>query len=513
MAEREWREASDMRQSTLTLVAILAIAAVLRFWGLGSGLPFAPGVDEPEVMNRAVIMMKTGDFNPHFFDYPSLYIYVQLLAATVQFLLGATAGTWRSLNDVGAADFYFWGRAVTATLGVLTVLLVYLAGMRWGTRHALFAATLMAVVPLHVRESHFVLTDVPVTFFVALTFVLTLRAGERERASAFAWAGVAAGLAAATKYTGAIVFMLPLIGAWMTLGVKPSRTSGALAALGGFFGAYVVAAPYTILDLPAFLNGYATLAGSYSGTQTVPGWEVAAKHLRTTLSWPATLAVVGGIIFGIVRAVRGPGRLRWTMAVTFPIVYFWFVSRQSLIFGRYLLPVLPFICVLAGAAIVSGVSLLRRYEIPRALRTGLITGLTLLALLPPAINATGWNRNHARTSTIELAYRWITTHLPPAASIVIECKRFELPPNRYAVTVVRQLRERQYADYLASGADYLVASSQCYGTYLEQPQNHPVEYAEYMRLFEQGREVQRFTPGENHPGPEIRVVRIAGEGE
>jgi hypothetical protein len=40
-----------------------------------------------------------------------------------------------------------------------------------------------------------------------------------------------------------------------------------------------------------------------------------------------------------------------------------------------------------------------------------------------------------------------------------------------------------------------------------------VEYAEYMRLFEQGREVQRFTPDENHPGPEIRVVRIAGEWE
>ena len=38
----------------------------------------------------------------------------------------------------------------------------------------------MAVMPLHVRESHYVLTDVPVTFFVTLTFLLSLRAHERQ---------------------------------------------------------------------------------------------------------------------------------------------------------------------------------------------------------------------------------------------------------------------------------------------------------------------------------------------
>jgi predicted membrane-bound mannosyltransferase len=170
-----------MRQSTLTLVAILAVAAVLRFWGLGAGLPYATGVDEPEIMNRAVIMMKTGDFNPHFFDYPTLYIYVQLVASTIQFLLGATAGTWRALDRRAGDGLLPVGPGDHGVARRPDGLLVYLAGMRWGTRHALFAATLMAVMPMHVRESHYVLTDVPTTFFVALAFVLTLRAGEHER--------------------------------------------------------------------------------------------------------------------------------------------------------------------------------------------------------------------------------------------------------------------------------------------------------------------------------------------
>ena len=151
-------------------------------------------------MSRVVQMMRTGDFNPHFFDYPGLYFYVQLGVAVLRFLVGATTGEWTALDQVDDGNFYLWGRAVTAILGTLTVVLVYRIGMRWGARHAALAAGLMAVMPLHVRESHYVLTDVPVTFFVTLTLLLTLGAHERERAPSFAWAGAAAGLAAATKY-------------------------------------------------------------------------------------------------------------------------------------------------------------------------------------------------------------------------------------------------------------------------------------------------------------------------
>src|SRR5262245_45651632 len=248
-----------MRQSMITLGIIVALAAMLRFVALGSGIPFNIGVDEPEIMDRAVRMMKTGDFNPHFFDYPGLYFYVQLAVATLRFIVGATMGNWTSLDQVDTADFYLWGRAVTALLGTLTVVLVYQVGMRWGTRYAALAAGLMAVMPLHVRESHYVLTDVPLTFFVTLALLLTLRAHERERAIDFAWAGAAAGLAAATKYPGALSLLLPIIAVWMTLGTKPSRLVGSLAVLAGFAVAFLVAAPYTLLDLPAFLNGYAHL--------------------------------------------------------------------------------------------------------------------------------------------------------------------------------------------------------------------------------------------------------------
>jgi 4-amino-4-deoxy-L-arabinose transferase-like glycosyltransferase len=515
MAEREWREASDMRQSTGMFAAVIAIAAILRFWALSAGIPYALGVDEPELMDRALQMMRSGDFNPHFFHYPGFYIHLQLVVACLRFLAGATSGQWRSLDDVASDDFYLWGRALTALLGTLTVWLVYRIGTRWGARYALLAAMSLAVMPMHVRESHYVLTDVPVTFFVTLTFLLALRAHERERAGAFAWAGAAAGVAAATKYPGVLALVLPLAAVWMTPATHPSRIAGALATGGAAIAGFLIAAPYTVLDLPGFLNGYGHLAGYYAAKPPAePAWLLYLKHLRLNLSWPALLLAGVGLVLGALRAARGPGRVRWILAVIFPLVYFWFISKQTLVFGRYLLPLVPFVCVLVSVAVLGGVSLLRRFDIPRSVRTALVAGLTVAALLPSAFRAIAFDRNLGRQSTVEQAYEWITKNVPRGSAVAIETRALLLSgdyraanfPRLISDHLTREPRERAY--YVSEGYDYLIASSQQFGPVFEAPQRHPKEYSAYMRLFEQSTEVIRFPPSEEHPGPELRVYKL-----
>jgi len=509
VVEREWREASDMRQSTLTLAAVLMVAALLRFWALDSGIPSTLGVDEPQIMARSVAMMKAGTLNPGgFFDYPGLYLYVQMAVACVRFLAGAMTGKWRTLNDVGPIDFYLWGRAVTALFGTLTVLVVYRIGLRWGSRYALLAAALMAVAPLHVRESHYVLTDVPMAFFVALTFLFSLGAHEQPTARTFAKAGAAAGLAAATKYPGAIALLMPLLALWMTAGTRPWRRAGTLATVGAAAAAFLIAAPYTILDLPGFLNGFATLAAGYAGAPPPePGWLLYLKHLRINLHWPALLLLAAGMALAVVRIVRGPGRVRWTLAIAFPLVYYYSIASQTLIFARYLLPLTPFLCVLIAAAVVSGVSLLRRFEIPRAVRTALIAGLTVAVLFPLVMQAIGFNRLISRRGTMDAAYSWIADNLPEGSQVMGETGRLILPPA-YRFSHIRQLRERPIHDYRERGVEYLIASSESYGRYLSEPHKYPREYAEYMQLFGQARELVRFTPSNEQPGPEIIILKV-----
>lgn len=508
MAEREWREASDLRSPRVALALVLVSAAVLRYWRLGHGVPYAVSVDEPEIVERALRMMKQGTLNPQFFDYGSLHIYIQLIVSIVRFIAGAVTGAWNSLGEATSASFYVWGRAVVATFGVATVLLVYRIGMRWGARHALLAAALMAVMPLHVRYSHYVLTDIPLTFFIAITMLLALAAHERPVLKLFALAGIAAGLAAAVKYNGGLALIMPLVACWMTPSARPSRLACTLAIVGAAAAAFFIAAPYTLLDLPNFLNRFATLTAEYrnSPAPVEPGEILYLKHLRMQFGTPGILLIAGGLLMGIVRALRGPGRVTWAVALAFPVPYFLVVADQNIIYARYLLPLVPMLCVLAAAAVISGVSLLRRYRFPRGVRTALIAGLTLALLAPPAITAVGFNRMISQRSTVDEAYEWMKANIPRGSTIVLEGGHFVLADFRHRP--IPQLRFRTYEDYADDNVDYLVASSHRYGPYLASPGEFRTEYTEYMTLFSQAHEVARFTPQEGKPGPELRIFRV-----
>lgn len=506
---REWREAIDMRPSKLGLAAILVGAAVLRLWGLGQGIPFAIGVDEPEIIDRVVRMMKTGDLNPHFYDYPGLYIYVQLVVACVNFLVGASMGAWHSLSAMTPADFYLWGRATTAIFGTLTVYLVYQIGLHWGTRHALLAAALFAVMSNHVRESHFVLTDVPATFFVTLAFLLSLRALEKGTPRAFAAAGAVAGLAAATKYYPGVVVLLPLAAAYMSRSSDHSRLRCALTAAGAAAAAFLVGAPFTVLDLPGFLNGFAGVIGAIRpAADAWTGTVISAKHLRIGLGWPGLLLALGGFGLGVVRTFTGPGRARFGLAVMLLVVYLPLVVNRGMIWARYLLPVVPIICLLAAIAIVSGVSLLRRFSIPRWARTALIVALTVSALLPPTVNSIGWVRMHSRVSTQALAYAWIMANIPAGAHIAIETRGLLLPETRFRVEHYGRLIDHDPGSYATEGYDYFISSSQSFGPSFIEPHVRPAEYAAYRRLFDQAIPVFTVEPSGEHPGPELRVFKI-----
>ena len=503
------QERVNVKRARLGLFLALFAAALLRFWALSQGIGFNPGVDEPEVMERAVRMMKTGDLNPHFFDYPGLYMYVETAVSIVRFMVGAMQGKWSSLAHTSTEDFYLWARGMTALLGTLTVWVVYRAGLRWNSQVALLGAVLIAVMPLHVRESHYVLTDVPMTFVMMVTFLLSLRAHERATMGAFALAGMAAGLAGALKYNGILAVVMPLIACALTPRLRGSRILCAMTIVTVMIGAFLVAAPYTLLDLPHFLNQFARLSSEYRMPAVVsePIWLIYLKHLRLALQWPGSLMVIGGFGVGVWRIARDEERLRWVLAVVFPLLYFRFISQQNIIFARYLLPIVPFLSILAAAAVVTFVAWMRRTGVPVRVRHGITIALTIIAIAPPAYRAIGYDANQAKTWTQALAYDWITRELAPGTAIRLEGSVAPKLPAAYKVTYAKQLRMDGTADYAGRGIQYVVASSQVYGQY-DSPAAFPSEYREYQEIFAQTVEVARFTPSTEHPGPELRILKV-----
>jgi len=495
----------------LGLYAALLAALLARVWALNAHLPFSPGVDEPEVMERAVRMMKTGDLNPHFFDYPSLYMYVEAIASTLRFLYGAVQGRWAGLAQAPTEEFYLWGRAVTALLGTATVGLLYRVGLYWNRRTALLAAAMLAVMPLHVRESHYTLTDVPSTFFVTLTLLLSLRAHERATVWAFALAGAAAGLAGATKYNAGLAVIVPLIAAMMTRAASPGRGAALAAALIGMFTAFLAAAPYSILDLPHFLNGFARLASEYRAPANTsdPVWTVYLKQLRNALQVPGSVFVLGGIALGAVRTVWGQERLKWALALVFPLLYFYFVAHQNIVFARYLLPLVPSLALLGAAAVVWIVDTVKRMTVSESARQAITVLLTLLAIVPPAYTSIQFNALESRVWTTEQAYRWIVRTLPGGTTVCIEgTVTFHLPAAYRSTHVIQLRRKGDAAGFQHEGIQYHEAYSQVNGPYIEHPDQFPAEYADYARLFAETKVVAQFAPTQDHPGPELRILRL-----
>ena len=424
MPDRGWRDASIPSGSSL-IVAIVTIAVVLRVWGLGAGGRRGIDAGESDILTRAVTMMKTGDFNPRAYGDPGLAIYLHLPIACGRFLSGVVTGQWRSLQSSNPADFVLWSRGLTAVLGAATVLLLYAVGTRWGHRHALLASALLAVLPSHVRESHYALAAVPATFLVTLTLLLSLIAHERGSLRSFAWVGITAGLALSTKYVAGIVVFLPLVAAAMTpratpsrdlddpkldalsqvagsvserrgprpsLGRRPARLHCVFVVLGTTVVAFLLTAPYTMLDFPAFLNG---LAGMLAATHALAinadnRWLDALAEVRRALGWPGIALAAVGLVLASVRAVRGREQVKWALLVLFPLVYFVLTAGGSANIARSLLPMMPFLCLLAAVAVVEGVSLLHRVGLQHAPRRVLTTALLLALLLPPLVVTITW---------------------------------------------------------------------------------------------------------------------------
>jgi len=133
------------------LIVIIAVALILRLWGVGFGLPELYHADEERIVNHA-LAFGLGDLNPHYFNYPSFSMYLLSLEYGLFLILGRVLGFFSGVADFeklffhDPTYFYLIGRVTSVLLGTATVGLIYLLGKKaYGRGAGLMAAFLMAV--------------------------------------------------------------------------------------------------------------------------------------------------------------------------------------------------------------------------------------------------------------------------------------------------------------------------------------------------------------------------------
>ncbi len=415
-----------------TIWLIFAVALGLRLLGITFGLPeLEARPDEVTLLNLGLGVLD-GRFNPEFFHYGSLLPYVLAAIWSLLLLPARLAGTgWDVvLQDAAMAPdrLIIAGRALVALTGALTVFPVArLAERLAGARAAVPASALMAVAWLHVRDSHFMTTDVPQALLLVWAVWLLVRAVDRpELTRGWLWAGLVAGLATSTKYGGLVMIPL-LLPAWWTVRKSAGQLAsrGVFAWLSGLAIGFLVFTPWALLTPSAFLTDFAYEAFRH-GTSPHGGIDLGlgfTYHFRETLprglGRPLFGAGLAGMVLALVRRPT-PGLLIFG----FPVLYYLTAGDKAVVFLRYMVPVVPFLCVAAGVLICGLASFKWRGRAggsgSETARIGIVIGVLTAAVgLVPATQSLRFGSRISRADTRELTGSWLAANLTAGTTLLV----------------------------------------------------------------------------------------------
>jgi 4-amino-4-deoxy-L-arabinose transferase-like glycosyltransferase len=445
------------------LGALIVLAGGLRLVGIEYGLPFPLlNPDEANIVPRAWRVVHGGGLDPHFFDYPSLLIYLE-------------------------APFQWWQGDPSYLMGRIVLLVVALGGVAaawwlgraaYGNVAGFVAGAFVAVDTTHVVYSRTAVTDVPLTTAVTVALAL-LVLGRLE------WAGLAIGLAASVKYPG-MLLVVPLVVVgrrqWSRLAV-----SGALA-----LAAFALTSPFVLVHA-----GRAWDDARHVQRLAQAGWlgfedDSPAPIAYVERLWdgvgPALIVGVVGLVVALVLRRRADLALG-----SFALVWILQLLTTGAHFDRYTLPLVPVLGALAG-------------------RLRSLAPVTLLLLVVPLTWSVRDASRLTRTDTRVIAHAWIERHIPHGATIAVDPSTpplngfralpLALPgpgrdfdPNRS----VERLRRR--------GARYVLVTGAVTDRVLAARAHYPREAAFYDDLARR-RPLYRLDPGGNRGGPWVAVYRL-----
>ena len=226
--------------------------------------------------------------------------------------------------------------------------------LAYGRTVGILAAGFLTADLLHIRDSHCITTDVPLTFLLALAIFLALRYWQHRAAKRRRCSGLFAGLAASMKYPGGLALLALLLA---HAGRQPGRPPGAassagtrLVAAGLALVGFLPGTPFALITPVAFVRGVLTSCArstrcSSATRRDMPGYLFhLAYSLPEGMGWPVRP--------GARRTRVGGGRPGWREAIllAFPLPYFLVIGTWSSRFERYVLPLLPFLTILAALA-------------------------------------------------------------------------------------------------------------------------------------------------------------------
>lgn len=423
-----------VRLWTTALILLCIGTLFLLFRHIDRTLPYPYHADEGFISGPASKVLVAGELHPERFNYPSLPTYIAAAAMAAGFLRGAAHLEIRDISKLGDVGYPYYqtpramGTARQA-FALLAVICVAMTGLSAGLAFRrpvtiLLAPVILLASPLFFRHSWTYLNvDIVGTSFVMLTLGACLLGAARPSIHQSAVvSGVLAGLATASKYTLALT-ILPVLLAIVLYFPRRRLLSGCVALLAMIAG-FLAAVPYSIVDIPGFLNGlgYETFhyASGHAGFAGEPGLPQLLYYMRHFLS-EFGYGVAAFAVVGLVTFPRADWR-RAAVVVIFPAGLLWLLSSQRVHFTRNALPIQPFVAMFAAFGLVAvhdwiAHAAARRGWAPRRVSVPVLTGLLLVLATLPFRHYVEHLRD--RTDSRNEARDWVAKNLPDNWAIVL----------------------------------------------------------------------------------------------
>jgi len=401
--------------------------------------------------------------DPHWFDYPTLLLYVL-----------APFQAWQDEPS------YLTARLIVVAFGVAAVAAAWWLGRAaYGKAAGFVAAAAVAVETIGVAYSHMAVTDVPMTALIAVSLALAVT-GRLELA------GLAAGLAASAKYP-AVFLVVPLVvaawGKWRRLGYS----------LGIAVVAFLATSPYVLVH-----PHQAWADASRVQRLAREGWLGFEHDSWALFSFTGKLwdgfgpALVIGLI-GLALALYRRTRTDLILA-SFVLAYLVDLLTIRAHFDRYVLPLVPALAALAG-------------------RQRLLAPITLGCLIVPLVWAIGDDVRLTRTDTRVVAHAWIVGHVPPHATVAAESST---PPLEGHPIVGLALPgpgrpfdpDRDVARLRARGVHYVLVTGAIADRVLAARGSDPKEAHFYDELRTRAKRVYHVEAGHGLTGPWVSLYRL-----
>ncbi len=413
----------------LVLVGILLLGAVVRFWGIDFGMPHdLARPDEQHYIGIAFQLLNGGPTTEYFYEYPSLFFYVMAAGLVGFYVLGRLVGVYSGVDDFifqyanDPASLHFMSRGFSAIIGVLTIYGVYKTTRRLfkSEKTGLVGALFMALCYLHVRDSHFGTMDVSMTCLIVASFHFIVKSYDEWNLKNYLLAGLLAGLATSTKYAGAfLVFPMCLLHLFKVLEhnmpffriFMEKRIWGFAAAM--ILG-FLAGTPYFLTEYPKYLYyivNRVDLMDSQSPKIAIGWWYHLKFSLWHGLGWGMYLAAFAGLVLCFIRDWK-----KASILLAFPLTYYLFVGKGYVVFLRYVVPVLPFMCIAATYLVYEVYQFLKEkleYQYVAAL-TGV---LIVIILFQGCYNLLHFNYLITKKDSRELGKEWVEENIPQGSSV------------------------------------------------------------------------------------------------